>query len=396
MKGLIWVVPLWVWANVYDSVEACPSEDHFVANRTWRMMGIVRQDWQGYYFVGDKIVRDRGVIFDPLDPRLRTDPPVWPQNDMTEEDFNRIIDEIAFPYYEFAKRNGGNLVIQRNWLSDVVNADVDRAGNDWLVRLHGGLARRPEITMDGFSFLVCHELGHHFAGFPFYPIEEGAYWAAAEGQADYFSNNICLKNYFQSSDRQKHLTLKAIHGVERLSNRRSKETLKEKCRAIALNNDINEQKTEYGLCLRSALAAKSFADLMANLVEDPFPEFHTTDFTEVHETISHHPNPQCRLDTGFSGSLCTIDSLKQLQYFAIPGFDIQQSAYEGTQRLLLSELFRQERESLFFSCHQALRDAESSFVFELLGIDTITTGPWGYRPACWFRAETIFGPYRGF
>ena len=50
--------------------------------------------------------------------------------------------------------------------------------NKWVVAMFGGLARRPEVTKDAFQFVVCHEVGHHLAGWPF------AYdWASNEGQS---------------------------------------------------------------------------------------------------------------------------------------------------------------------------------------------------------------------
>ena len=67
--------------------------------------------------------------------------------------------------------------------------------NFYKVIMFGGLARRPEITADGFLLVVCHELGHHLAGYPF--IDD---WAANEGQADYFATQSCTKNIWQNDN----------------------------------------------------------------------------------------------------------------------------------------------------------------------------------------------------
>src|SRR6478609_9034269 len=63
------------------------------------------------------------------------------------------------------------------------------------VHMYGGLARRPEVTPDGFTLVVCHEVGHHFGGYPFV---RDAYWAANDGQADYFSTLACARRLWQN------------------------------------------------------------------------------------------------------------------------------------------------------------------------------------------------------
>jgi Zn-dependent protease with chaperone function len=54
--------------------------------------------------------------------------------------------------------------------------------------MFGGLARDPLVTKDGFSAVICHEIGHHIAGAP----RKGFSWASNEGQADYFATTKCL------------------------------------------------------------------------------------------------------------------------------------------------------------------------------------------------------------
>ena len=39
-----------------------------------------------------------------------------------------------------------------------------RAGWSLFIELNGGLARRPEVSSDGFTMVICHELGHFLAG----------------------------------------------------------------------------------------------------------------------------------------------------------------------------------------------------------------------------------------
>ena len=71
-------------------------------------------------------------------------------------------------------------------LTNTVNANASQRGRTWIVNMYGGLARRPEITPDGFAMVLCHELGHHMGGFPFV-----SGWAANEGQSDLFATLSC-------------------------------------------------------------------------------------------------------------------------------------------------------------------------------------------------------------
>jgi hypothetical protein len=44
------------------------------------------------------------------------------------------------------------------------------------------------------TLIICHELGHHVGGFPFVSgTPFGGYWAATEGQSDYYSTQVCAR-----------------------------------------------------------------------------------------------------------------------------------------------------------------------------------------------------------
>src|SRR5262245_52536441 len=101
---------------------------------------------------------------------------------MTKEEFLKMTDKVIDQYKPFADMHGGNLTVDANWDDPTVNASADQQGDTWVVNMYGGLARRPEVTVDGYIAVICHELGHHFGGFAFYGSTD---WAAAEGQADY-------------------------------------------------------------------------------------------------------------------------------------------------------------------------------------------------------------------
>jgi len=65
------------------------------------------------------------------------------------------------------------------------------------------------------------------------------------------------------------------------------------------------QAEAVAICQRSSLAGKNLATLFWAVSSfGNKPNFHTPDTTEVEQTKQTHPEPQCRLDTYFQGSLC--------------------------------------------------------------------------------------------
>src|SRR5687768_16763139 len=100
------------------------------------------------------------------------------QSNVSEEEFNRVIERAEDVYGPVMEQFGATLEINRLWDNSTVNASAYQSGRTWYVNMYGGLARRPEVTPDGFAMVLCHELGHHLGGFPF-----SLSWAANEGQS---------------------------------------------------------------------------------------------------------------------------------------------------------------------------------------------------------------------
>lgn len=254
-------------------------------------------------------------------------------SNVSEEQFNQIIDKIVEFYKPIVKAHGAELVAFKHWKDPTVNAYANQNGNTWEIHMFGGLARRPEVTPDGFALVVCHELGHHLAGYPFYDDSD---WASSEGQSDYFATQACAKAGWGGNTAK---NLKAKRIVD--------EVAKEEC-------DATYQKAEQrALCYREADAGQSLADLLAELNNEKLPEFDTPDTTKVSRTDPSHPAAQCRLDTYFHGALCT----KSFDSKVIPGRDNR-----GGQDSIQAEQIAAKT-----SC----TTAEG---FEV-----------GYRPRCWFK-----------
>ncbi len=206
-------------------------------------------------------------------------------SNINEQQFNQIIDAVMAIWEPIAKSHGATLVAEKNWKDSTVNAYADQSGNRWSVAMFGGLARRPEVTPDGFALVVCHELGHHFGGYFFYGQRE---WAAAEGQADYFATDVCAKRVFAKFNKQNPRYRFIAPG-----------SIKEKCDQAWKTPALQE------LCYRSSAGGQSLANLLAALEGAPLPNVQTPDPSQVSRSNTEHPHAQCRLDTFFNGALCT-------------------------------------------------------------------------------------------
>jgi hypothetical protein len=202
-------------------------------------------------------------------------------NGMTEELFNQIIDEVEKYYSPIVSALGGDLYVERNWDDATVNAYASQEGSTWKVAMFGGLARRNEITPDGFAMVVCHELGHHVAGWPYVQS-----WAANEGQSDYFAMQACAKNLWKNQDAE---NAEAANNVDPYA--------KKLCDTYS-KQDIN-------LCYRSMSAGYSLATLLGALNNQKV-NFQTPDKAIVKTTYNQHPKAQCRLDTYVAGTLCAM------------------------------------------------------------------------------------------
>ncbi len=199
-------------------------------------------------------------------------------SNVTEADFNKVIDTAEEAFKPIMKKHGGVLDIKRHWEDSTVNASAIQMGGTWEVNMYGGLARREEVTLDGFALVLCHEIGHHLAGFPF--VSE---WAANEGQADYYGTQACLRQLWRGQDNS--VAASTVDGAARQACDES----------WAAEGDRN-------LCYRIMMAGRSLAELLAH--GQSKVSFSTPDAKVVKRTFHEHPEAQCRLDTFVAGALC--------------------------------------------------------------------------------------------
>lgn len=253
---------------------------------------------------------------------------------MTEEEFKDIIEGVISLYREPAAAQGATLKVNAMWTNSTVNASAQQMGKNWIINMYGGLARRDEVTPDGFAMVVCHELGHHFAGFAF----KGQSWAANEGQSDYFATHACARRVW---GKQSDVNAKFRTSVGEFE--------KSKC------DEAHTEQADKDLCYRTSAAGLSLATLLSKLGNSGEPKFDTPDAKTVVRTNDNHPAAQCRLDTYFQAALCN----KPFDAMLIPG----KKASGGRNSL------DAEKDSAKYTCTEL--DGKS----------------YGTRPSCWFRSR---------
>jgi hypothetical protein len=205
---------------------------------------------------------------------------------MTQAQFQGAITKAQKLYAPIVYQSGGNLSIQGNWNDSTVNAYASQNGANWIVMMYGGLARRPEVTLQGFYGVICHELGHHLSGFPMYPAQQGQkQWAGAEGNSDYFAYQVCMKKMLAN---------------EMFAGDDYPQTVLDKCDDVYSNDE-----KKHTVCLKSIMSAISLSNLLATLNRDQV-SIDTYDPLVVKSTNTSYPSTtQCRLDTMVAGSVCT-------------------------------------------------------------------------------------------
>ncbi len=215
---------------------------------------------------------------------------------ITEAQFNAIIDEAVAYYEPFLKVHfNSKLIVNRRWTDSTVNASATQYLNSWTVNMYGGLARRSETTLDGFALVLCHEIGHHLAGYPF-----ASTWASDEGAADYFATESCAHDLWKTQI-EKNALARAEIG----------EYPKSLCDASW------KTEADQNLCYRTLLGGKSLANLLSTL-GGTTADWTTSDPSVVSTTNHAHPAGQCRLDTYIEGALC----VQKFDASVIPGKDL--------------------------------------------------------------------------
>jgi hypothetical protein len=221
--------------------------------------------------------------------------PFMPENDLykddnlassniTEKEFDAILAYIESVYKPVVAYHGAKLVVEKEWSKSTVNAYATQRGCpslgqrcQWIIHFYGGLARRHEVTADGFALVAAHELAHHLGGFP------QSSWASVEGQSDYIATHSIAKELWKNDVEKNAESAKIIPAYPK-----------------GLCDEAYKENAERNLCYRIMLAGKSLADLLS----DSTARFDKPSKEKVERTNPNHPAGQCRLDTYMAGVQC--------------------------------------------------------------------------------------------
>jgi hypothetical protein len=217
---------------------------------------------------------------------------------MDAEHFESLITSTIDLFQPYAALRNARITQLIHWNSSGAGAFTFRkdGGRTWEIWFYDGITRLPYVTDDLVRSLVCHELGHHLAGYPF--KDNG--WAAAEGQADYFAIHACLPEVWQKIADSSDAQVEELAQVDPL--------LRTRCQSVF------DKPQELALCLRKAQLMETMR-LYGAEDRRRIPDFDTPDPTKVTETTLSHPAPQCRLDTQLAAMLCAVT----FQLGRIPG-----------------------------------------------------------------------------
>jgi hypothetical protein len=181
--------------------------------------------------------------------------------------------------------NYGSMEIRKQYLEIEVGTDVKKMHAD--------------LNEDAFSYVLCHELGHYFAG-P--PLKNDSSQLSSEGQSDYWASAVCLKKFFRRSP--------AKHKIKPLP------FVKSHC-------DSQFQKSnDRIICYRSAQAGMDFMTEMHNWIKKMSPNDAKTFYGQPQfgnkelGFFNDYPSLQCRVETIAAGAFCNISENRWTQRIA--------------------------------------------------------------------------------
>jgi hypothetical protein len=216
----------------------------------------------------------------------KSDDHTW---NIEEKEFWDMIDftfKIYKPIFDALSDDNGkvNWWFVSNWQSKIVNIYAKKEKvpwNKWTIEVNGALARRVELSKDGFYLALCHEIGHLVGGYPFRDYTQ----MATEGQADYYAAHVCARKIFGAMEKKKPLIKVDIK--------------------IEICDKNFDTVFEKNVCYRTILAAKSLATTMyIAMRQTRAPEIGQPDTYKVNLTYQLHSPAQCRLDTYIAGVMC--------------------------------------------------------------------------------------------
>jgi hypothetical protein len=211
-----------------------------------------------------------------------------PQAHVTDGEAALIEQRLSAIYAQDIARLGGRLDLHEVDRMDFAAFASRAEDGRFVVELYKGLRYHRLMTLDTYTLIACHELGHHAGGVPFFTARRGS----VEGEADYFANLKCMRRYLGS-----------LPNAELFAQPAPELALVARCQK-EFSGD-----TEVQICARSLRAARDLG-LIALDVEgspgEPEPSLDRTDNAKATVTFEEHASSQCRTDTYKAGALCPV------------------------------------------------------------------------------------------
>jgi len=256
---------------------------------------------------------------------------------VSEDEANLLLKRFHDEFAPLAATHGARLFTELDYTATSPGAMATRSYDHkkWFIKIWGGIPKFPSATGDTYTLILCHELGHHLGGYPFYSHDANE-WAAAEGQADYWATQACAKRLWRDEINVN----TTFSGVKNTG-----------CETLFV------EENEVNLCKRIYRAVDINAELEGKTSKGGLPSIQRRDTSVVRELLVSHPKAQCRVDSMLMGLRCP----REFDFSYIPG--------RGNP--LGQNTLSSENQARMSSCFTA---------------DGYTHGT---RPLCWFKSATL-------
>lgn len=188
-----------------------------------------------------------------------------------------------------SKKLNAQLELREIWLGFGGAFQVDSAlkplGEErFVITLTGDIAQNPFMSMDGYAFVACHEMGHLLAQGPKQKSRPLSKWSAVEGEADYYTTNECMWRYVNEIEPRYFLTHFDRHSIERCEE--------------AYGHDARW----FLSCMRIMSGIVAMQNYFNNTTSHNNPvSIHRHDPAVVEKTLERYPTNQCRIDIFMAG-----------------------------------------------------------------------------------------------
>ncbi|MEY4064312.1 MAG: hypothetical protein RIR26_520 [Pseudomonadota bacterium] len=215
---------------------------------------------------------------------------------LSSSEYKALVETIFEEFLPDSHRHDARISLQFHENSSGTGAFTWRkdGGRTWEFHFYDGVLKIKNMTTDVLTLIVCHELGHHLAGYPF---KEESTWSAAEGQADYFATQACVPRLWQHDSDKNAVFAKRV-GAES----------KKECDASFL------QQPRRDICYRTMTALEA-ARFYEGRNERVLPDLRRSDGNVVNRTQTDHASAQCRIDTQKAGAICA----REFDFSFVPG-----------------------------------------------------------------------------